>query len=155
MVRIFGCVAGCSLLAAGLVLLPLGGIALAIGGAVTIAASVTASGILSVGGAGSIIMLVLGKRRHMVREYTEMLKLAIYEASLWSTKKSKNIQKPKLLPEAPPDCKLTTTELESLLHEKGRHAQTQNLLYLNAFVLFIYFHYLSFLPSRYTESLWF
>ena len=150
MVRILGCVAGCTVLAAGLALLPLGGLSLA---AVATGASMIISGVLGVASGGGIIMLALGKGRHMVREYTDMLKLAIHEASLWSTVESKNIQEPKLLLEASPDCKPTATELESLLQEEGRHAQTWNLFFLNAFVLFIYFYYLTFLPSRYTESL--
>jgi hypothetical protein len=89
---------GCLLLAVGLVLLPIGGIGLAVGGAATIAASVSIGGALGIGGGGYIMVLALGKGRHIVREYNEMPQLAITEASSWSIKKSKNIQGTKSLP---------------------------------------------------------
>lgn len=120
---------GCLLLAVGLVLLPIGGIGIAVGGATAVAASVSIGGALGVGGGGYIMALALGKGRNIVREYNDVLQLAITEASLWSIKQSKNIQEPKLLPG-------TTTELESLLQEEGRHSQTQNLLFLTVFFSF-------------------
>jgi hypothetical protein len=128
---------GCLLLAVGLVLLPLGGIGIALGGAAIIGASMSIGGVLGVGGGGYIMALALGKGQHIVRQYNDMLQLAITEASLWSIKKSKNIQEPKLLPG-------TTTELESLLQEEGRHSQTRNLLFLTVFFFF---------PSRDNELL--
>lgn len=127
---------GSLLLAVGLVLLPIGGIGIVAGAAVTIVASMSVGGALGVGGGGYIMALALGKGRNIVREYNDMLQLAITEASLWSIEQSKNIQEPKLLPK-------TTTELESLLQEEGRHSQTQNLLFLTVFFFFFYFF-----PSR-------
>lgn len=126
-----GCVAGCLLVLVGLFMLPVGGVALAVGGVVTLAACVTASGALFAGGGGGIMVLALGKGRIMVREYTDMLQLAISEASLWCKEmKSKNTRQPKLLPGAASNCNLTTTALESLLQEEGTRFQIRNLLFL-------------------------
>lgn len=129
----------CLLLAVGIVLLPIGAIALAGGSAAS--TSLTSALGLS-GGGGSIMALALGKGRIIIQNYPEMLELALSEASLWSTKESKNITEPQL-PVAASDSNPVSTSLESLLQEEGRHSQTQNLLFLTVFFFFFYFF-----PSR-------
>lgn len=119
---ILGCVAGGLLLGAGLVLLPLGGLALAAGGVATIAMAVTVSGAAATaagGGAASVAAVRLGKGEFMVRDYEDMLKIAIHEAALWHgrNEKSKKLSSTDL--DNGDLSKLDIAALESLLQKEG------------------------------------
>jgi len=103
-----GIAGGVALVAAGLVLIPVGGAALAVAGAATIGPTMaTVAGAAAAVGGTSVIAVSLSPKKLMLEKYSDMLKLAIHEASLWNNSASN------------PDDKLPLTELEVLLQQEG------------------------------------
>ncbi|KAG0605582.1 hypothetical protein M758_9G070600 [Ceratodon purpureus] len=100
-------IAGGLLFAAGMVMMPVGGFALVGGGIPVIATAVTAAGIGATVRGANVVAVSLGKGRLVVREYTEMLEVAIHEASHWSANKGLlNLDR------------TSTAALESALHKE-------------------------------------
>jgi len=120
---IMGLVFGGALVTAGLVLIPVGGAALAIAGVATIGATVTTvAGAAAAVGGTSVMAVSLSPKKVMLEKYSDMLKLAIHEASLWNPSASNRAPNP-LLPAAlkPSEPALPLTKLEFLLQHEGRH----------------------------------
>lgn len=114
---IMGLVFG-TLLATGLVMIPVGAAALAVAEATTIGAiGLTSTAAVATIGGTSVIAVFLSPKKLMLEKYSDMLKLAIHEASLWNNSTSDLASKLDASEQL-----LTLTKLEFLLQQEVKRS---------------------------------